>query len=314
MNSIKKQLSILCTLLFLILLSFLYYNSLSKNNTIQGTDILQIQYPLLLTKIEIRKERDTIILSQKESSWTINNTFIADESFISILLQTLHLNRVKQEVSQKINTQELFANTIKVILKNQEQTISSFFITGNKTKTETYLQLENTSKIYKIEIPGYNSYVAGIFELTENQWRNRIIFQSDARTLISLKVVNLLDSIHNVSLSFKKDHIEVANIKEIDSIALSNYLSHFNQFYTNEYISAGQKNEYDSIMKTQALYSISIQDIDSNKNTIIHVFSPLHNNTYHILKDDKGYYSLCESKRIKQILVNNSYFSKKKGL
>ena len=311
MNPIKKQLFILSILLFLLLPSFLYYNFFSQNKTIQGTDILQITDPLILTEIEIQKEKDTIILSQKKNKWTINNTFLADESLITLLLQTLHLNRVKQEISKNIKKQESFSSTIKIYLKNQQQTISSFFIYENTTKTETYLQLENTTKIYKIEIPGYNNYVAGIFELTENQWKNRIIFQSDARTLQSLKIHNFLDSIDDTHIFFNKNYMEVAKIKNIDSVALSNYLSYFEYFYTNEYISIGQKNEYDSIMKTQPLYSISLQDIDNNKNKIIYVFYPLSHDKYTILKDDKGYYSLCESKRIEKILVKNSYFTKK---
>ena len=53
-----------------------------------------------------------------------------------------------------------------------------------------------------VNIPGYESYVAGIFEIPTNDWRDRTIFSTNYRTLQKLEVQYAQFPEYNFSIEF----------------------------------------------------------------------------------------------------------------
>ena len=52
----------------------------------------------------------------------------------------------------------------KVSILHNDRLIRQFYSIGNDQKTKSYFKAVPEGKIYEVHIPGYNVYIAGMFE------------------------------------------------------------------------------------------------------------------------------------------------------
>jgi len=134
-------------------------------------------------------------LARQGNQWVLNNRYAVDVNIIRVLLSVLQQVQVQRPVAaaQAAQVNQLLATSgVQVQLNNaQGQVLGAFTAGGNNLKTRSYFKAQGgggNAPAYVVNLPGYNSFVAGIFTIPENDWRQRRVFPADPRQLTSFAV------------------------------------------------------------------------------------------------------------------------------
>jgi hypothetical protein len=290
----------------LLLIAGTWWAGRPSETSIVGYDLLELSDTTKISRIEMISAENSVVLSKANNNWMVNDKYKVDRSIRNFLVGVLKLVRVKREVgpSQLAEVKQWMATGRKVIISGEQGVLTEFTATGNPSKTESYFTVAGDSKVYQVELPGYPNYVSGIFEFTENQWRNRLLFSSDWRSIQSLTVDYADDQKKDVTIAFDKTTLKVVDLPEADTLVLENYIQQYESFFTNEFISKGQIPVYDSLMNTTPVATIRLRDIDSAKNMELDVYPGPADQPYVLLKDEAGNYSVCDAGRIRSLLIS----------
>jgi hypothetical protein len=290
----------------LLLIAGTWWAGRPSETSIVGYDLLELSDTTKISRIEMISAENSVVLSKANNKWMVNGKYKVDRSIRNFLVGVLKLVRVKREVgpSQLAEVRQWMATGRKVIISGEQGVLAEFTATGNPSKTESYFTLAGDSKVYQVELPGYPNYVSGIFEFTENQWRNRLLFSSDWRSIQSLTVDYADDQKKDVTIAFDKTTLKVVDLPEADTLVLENYIQQYESFFTNEFISKGQIPVYDSLMDATPVATIRLRDIDSAKNTELDVYPGPADQPYVLLKDETGNYSVCDADRVRSLLIS----------
>ncbi len=307
MHTNKKLAISLGVLLVLILAT--WQMSKPTGNSLVGLDLLNIADTSQIVRVEVlpneASQGQPVALERSGKDWQVNGKYKADPSIVRALMGRLQLSRVKRKVGpsgrQEVSEWLRKGKKIKVGFENGEEVV--FVSGGNPANTASFFQMEGSEDVYQVEVPGYSLYISGIFELTENQWRHRLLFSSDWRSIQALTVDYTSPGRDDVEIYFDKTTLKVRGPEPTDTTALENYIVNFESFYTNEFIGEGQIPLYDSLMQTEPIATIRLRDIDSSKNTNLSIFPRPGASPYTLLADEKGNYSVVDAPRIEKLLV-----------
>ena len=78
---------------------------------------------------------------------------------------------------------------VKISLYHTDELLQEFLAGGNSAKTQAYFKKPSEKESFLMDIPGYRVYASGIFELEENGWRDKYVFNFNWRNFQSLKSV-----------------------------------------------------------------------------------------------------------------------------
>jgi len=134
----------------------------------------------LVDQVVLRSKEDTITLKYVGSEWKVNEVHPADRNRIMVLFATLQQAEPRRPVASSLKdsiADVMTSQGIHVSLYIENELVQELVVGGNLAKTETYFKKVTTDESYVMNIPGYRTYVGGIFELDEGGWRDRHIFR-----------------------------------------------------------------------------------------------------------------------------------------
>jgi hypothetical protein len=158
---------------------------------------------------------------------------------------------------------------VKITLKKDGELLKEYFVVGNPAKSETYFHLEGNDW-YVVTIPGYRVYVASIFELTENDWREKRIFNFNWQNFKSLRASFAGQASEDFTINAQKQYISIDGI-EADTTKLLGYLDAVLQMSSDKILSGEEAKQYDSLFNADPSVTISIFDI-ANREWRLSVF------------------------------------------
>ncbi len=245
-------------------------------------------------QIIIAGSEEPIRIQRAGGQWTLNEDHQVDEGMRRLLLSIL------QRVSVRKLVDAIPSDSVAVSITggiNKE-----FLVFSNPTKTRTYFHLPASGQSYEVEIPGYNEYLGGIFELSENQWRDRMVMDENWRSIKSLVLDYEEPDLSDISITFNGQFFVVEGVSAIDSSQVVDYLNQFQVFEVNEIISANKFPVYDSLSRTTPLATLTINSIRSEDPRQLFFFPPIGNAPYQLITNPKGELMVLESNRVNQIL------------
>lgn len=238
-------------------------------------------------------------LSKSSGQWLVNDKYPMDPSLNRLLLSIFQRVRVKKPV----DALQIDATTVKVSGSKP----MTFDVWGNATKTKTYFSLQGQEEVYEMHIPGYNEYLGGLFELTANQWRNRLLLNASWRTIQRLELDYAQGE--DLTLFFDKDFFQVEGIAPIDSNAVVDYLNQFQYFQGNEWVSVEELPQYDSLAQKPALATLSVETLEMKDPILLEIFPALPGDRFQLVKTYDDGLILIDRKRVAQILQKPEDFS-----
>ncbi|HLF36277.1 MAG TPA: hypothetical protein VI583_18670, partial [Cyclobacteriaceae bacterium] len=135
-----------------------------------------IEDTVSVSRIVIEGEDFINTLERTGGIWKINEKYPADNSMVRVLMAVLHEVRVHRKAPRQMLfeiTEGMKSKGIKVSVYDRQDLIHSFIAWGNGTSVSYFKEDESDPLV--VHLPGYNSYVTGIFEVKENDWRDRLI-------------------------------------------------------------------------------------------------------------------------------------------
>src|SRR5258708_14821 len=259
----RKNIRLLLSLIAMILLIVVFFVlSNSKNNSSIDKAIFQIANLEKVERITIQSSKEKIELKFNGTKWLVNGTYEADRQMITVLFAALKQVEAKRKVASSIQDSvktEINKNGIKVSCYEGEALAKEFWSEGNLLKSETYFQLSDGIP-YVVTIPGYRVYVASVFEVPTNNWRDKRVFNFNWQNFKSLEAVFPADQKQNFKASFQNKFFGIEGISA-DTTKLNNFLDAVSLLRADRILTNDQAKADDSLTSHPPFETITIQDI-----------------------------------------------------
>ena len=143
----------------------------------------------LIDKITLSSSHGNVELKFNGAKWIVNTNHPVDPQLATVFFATILQAEPKRKITGSMADSienKIRKRGIRVVLWEGEKKEKEFWVCSNDQKTETYFQFEGDTP-YLVAIPGYRVQVASIFELTENGWRDKKIFNFNWQNFKKLK-------------------------------------------------------------------------------------------------------------------------------
>jgi hypothetical protein len=293
-----KNLTLLGVSLLLIIFNLWLFNlKPALVNLSFNPDLFMIRDTTRIEKFQFHSKILDHYFSRQEG-WKINNKFPSDPNLRKMLFTVSKRVKVSRaltgnEKEQLLKRNEEMGTSVILTVDGDER---SYSVVGNANKTKTYF-IEN-QEVYQVDIPGYQDFLASIYELKRDQWRDRLVFNGNWRTIQKMEVIYPEKSDKNLLIRFKETFYEVDDLTQIDSSAVVAYLNQFEYMQANERISFGFSPAYDSLAQTPPEVIISLLDIKYKLPREIRIFPQLPGQNIRLIMDQDDELMIFESKRI----------------
>lgn len=235
----KKNIILLSVWLVLVLVTILAYNynPYDRKSTSFDKDLFAVgNANQTISRIELKGSDFENVLQKTGNYWTVNNEFRLDASMQQVFFKLLEQVSIQRPITGE-NAQNIKQNVldsgVQVNLYGDNEIISTYKVGGDFEAMKSYF-IEG-EKVYLMQLPGYQSYVAGIFEVPENDWRDRVIFEGIWQDMVSLKI-NRPDQTP-VEFKYENRLLRIQN-KKADSAEVMNFVERFNYFFVDQFLPA----------------------------------------------------------------------------
>jgi hypothetical protein len=304
-RNIRLLVGLVISSLALILVIYL---SARENIDVVDKQLFQVEDQTEINKVVIKPaQSEKVELGFEGGRWRVNNSYDADQQMIKILFATLLQTEPRREVAATI--QDSISNHIRatgneVELYANNEVVKHFWVGGNDRKTETWFQLPNDVP-YIVQVPGYRLYVASVFELAANDWRDKRIFNFNWQNFKSLETRFAQQSNQDFTISIVNQLYVINEVAVADTTKLSTYLESVFNLQADQFLATSGK--YDSLLTTTPVYSISVKDI-ANRVYQLEVFPQLKGEQVILGRVNSELPALFNPSQITPIARKRSYF------
>jgi hypothetical protein len=273
-----------------------------------------------ITKIFLAdKNGHTITLDRKPiGGWTLNGKYEARQDAVQGLLVTITRVDVKEPVGkQSVDNviKRLAAKAIRCeIYQNGKLTKAYYVGTETQDVTGTYMilmdpeTLEPSAKPFVTYIPGFEGYLTTRYFTDEKGWRDRTVFRYNPNDIKSVKMEVPMKPNESYELTVKGNNdyeVKLLSnnhpLSNIDTMAVKQYLSYFQQLNYESFEVTESQKQIDSTLKEQPINILTVTD---NKGVTNKVTFYTRLARRQGLQDDKGNTIVYDTDRM-DALMNN---------
>lgn len=302
----KKNLRLLVILAVLVVVTVLLY---SIGGERRGTNVETEQFAVAdtaaITRVEISKNQEVTVLSRESGRWLVNDKFSLDEGMRTVLLSVLHRVSVQRPVAEVVQEEvvdNLQQEGYRVSVYAGNQRLMEYQAGGDREANVTYFKKPEEATPYVVHLPGYESYVAGLFEITENDWRDRIIMATDWNFIDSLRLIYPQNPESSFSIVFRNQQYQVPEVAEADTSILYNFMDQVSYILADRYIDRQEFPLYDSLSQTDPLAILKVKEIADNDADQVLFYPPLPGDDFLLGKTGEQLI-LFELNRMRNILI-----------
>lgn len=276
----KKNIVLLSVWIGLVLLTILAYsyNPYERKSTSFEKDLFAVENAnQTISRIELNGQGFSNTLEKSGNSWSVNEEYLLDASMQQVffkLLEQISIQRpIVGENSVEIK-QNVLDSGVQVNIYDNENLLNSFTVGGNFQAMRSYFV--KGEDVYLVQLPGYQSYVAGIFEVPENDWRDRVVFEGIWQDMVSLKI----NRPNKKEVEFKYDDrlLRIQN-QQADTVEVMNFVERFNYFFVDQFL----PEDHIALQKKESFDKagiIEIEGLDKDKSLRLELFKNPEFNAY----------------------------------
>lgn len=197
----------------------------------------------------------------KSGHWMINGKYKAAPVLMDVLLTTIRNVEMLRPLSQNeaVTARESFDKRgRKVSVFVNGELYKTYFLgddaTGNKG---TYLQMEGGDP-YVAYLRGFNGFLSPRYDVTENEWRDRLLFSCQPFQIKSLKLLYSRMPAENVELTLSSEGLQLAGATYFDTSAAFQVISSFRRVFAERYLDRFPARQKDSLLKAGSEYTIEL--------------------------------------------------------
>jgi hypothetical protein len=245
--------------------------------------------------------------------WRINDRYEADRQLVDVFFATMERAMPKRPVAilQRDSVlKRLEEKGTRVSLFEGPTLRKQFLAGGNAEKTEAYFSQGKNEQAYVMTIPGYRVYVSQIFELDENGWRDKRIFNFNWRNFKTLTVKFPAEPSADFEFVRNGSVFNVVGVEQADTTRANAFLDDIIKLAADQVVVPGTSRTYDSLVKTKPVCSMVILDI-ANRTLSLDLFAPVRGDNKVVGRAFGGETVLFDRKKTFPVLKKRSYFQRK---
>ncbi len=315
----KKNIRLLVVLLGLSLLTVATY-FLGGRETKSDVDknLFHLEDLSTIDAFELKyADGQSMTLTYDIGSWKINDSVEADRTKIDILFAILDQVQVRRPVSkaqQEEIEKQLAESGVQVKVYSGEQLDMAFVAGGNVGKTLAYFKplSEDPTIPYVVNIPGYRNYVSGLFEMNQEEWRDKLVFGTTNWSTLEQVTVRYPDiDSAGFEIVYDERNYTIAGMPKPDTTKLFDFLDNVSYLKVNRYIDIENTPTYDSLSRGTHMASIKVQDL--GKEGVELLFFPYHAGGQFALGsiNDKDW-ALFDARQVRALLLHRQDFREEK--
>ncbi len=309
----KKNLRLLAILSILIVAAvILALTGKSTSKLDVDRDIFSYDDPSQIDAVILERNNTSDTLAFINGQWMLNGKYKADPQRISVLFAILKQAKVRRRAARtQLDSLQTWIDQKGVEARFYEGTdlVKSFEVSGNEERGITYYRESSGEPVYLMEIPGYRSYLAGIYELDENGWRYPRVYDFNWRNLKDVHVEYPKNSDSGFDISSKEGFYSVNQIEETDTTKLTNFLDDLSLLYVNDFLFPAEITRYDSL-KDVLEAQITVRDVGDNE-YLMEVLGTLPGKSEILIRIDSSQYALAQYDALRKIMRPRKFFVKK---
>ncbi len=246
-----------------------------------------------------------VVLKFDGTRWMANE-YVADRNMVDVLFATIAQAEPKRPLATSLRdsvSNTIRSNGVHVSLFSEGSVVKEFYAGGNTQKTQAYFLGADETPYYML-IPGYRVYVSGVFELKENDWRDKYVFGFNWRNFKSLSV-SFPDQPHqNFEVSNQDKFFGIVGVKT-DTTRLNDFLDRVSLLTVDQYVNENPATD------NQAIFNISVFVIGDREYKL--ALFPMRENTQYqgLINESSG--ALFSATKINSLLKGKDYYILKDG-
>ncbi len=227
-----------------------------------------------------RNGNNVVLKRNDKGTWILNDSFPPRPEMIKNIMEAIFSLSVKSRVPKAgfnnvINDLASGAIKCEIYLKDHQEPFKVYYVGGHTADAlGTLMMIENSSVPFVMEIPGFNGYLTPWYNPKLEIWKEPIIFRYQADQIRRLSVSYPAFPEKSFILEnengrfFLKNPVEQKIYRDIDSVAVDNYLALYQQVFYE--VIEGNLTVYqkDSLLLSPSLSEIEIESKDGEKKRI----------------------------------------------
>jgi hypothetical protein len=308
MQEKRNKLLLISLTVMLSLIVFFLWRGGTSGQTDLDKDFFNIEDYKAIDRVILESPQGKRELKFNGTRWKVNQEYDADRNMISVLFATLEQAKAKRKISgtkkDSLNA-VILSSGVKVSLYAGQSLQQEFYAGGNGAKTQGYFFDPGQKEAYVMEIPGYRVYVSGIFEVDENGWRDKYVFNFNWRNFTGLEVNFPNKPSENFKVSVSKDFFGIEGM-DADTAKLNTFLDHVSLLTVDRY--SNDVAMRDSLAKIEPQMSIIVSDV-ANRSYKLDVFATGNTDVAGLVPENQlAYFNL---RKIQAIVRPRSFFKKR---
>lgn len=293
-----------------VLLHFIPKN---KNTSVEKISLFQISDTSAVTKITINSKSLNNTLERTDDGWILNDKIKADENIIMVLLAVMKEVEILRKVPQRQVEEEgtsFDERGIDVRFYAGNDLLKSFVANANETKTLSIFKSRD-GDYYVVNLPGYDSFVTGIFEIAEIDWKDRLIIDASPVRLQQLAVRYFDEPARGFTVDVKSNIPIISGVSDLDTLKLMDYLDQFQYFQADSYINISDEPRYDSLLKARPYVEFSFKNLGRIDEQTLTFYPKIEGENMILAVTSEGEHALFNYRRIGGIFQSKEFFTKR---
>lgn len=308
----KQNIRLLIVLSFMIVaILLLQFSKRSSSNLGIERNIFQLDDQQEITDVYLQSERLENHFKFQNGRWALNDTLLLDQSMRDVFFSVLSKVEVRKPVvaSAKDSLVNLLKSSgTRTRITFGDETIRDYWVGGNQELELSWMMDSQKQIPYQVHIPGYQSYLAGIFSVPATDWRSRFIFNLNFALLKNI-AIEYAGSEEKLRLNYSNSFFTIPGT-DTDSLKVANFLDNLAFLQADRFIETNElDSEYVSLLENNLIYAtIRLKKI-SGEDKSITFYKHLPNKRFVLAKIDDGSLALFNFERIKGIFKTSRDFN-----
>ena len=266
-------------------------------------NIYKVSDQTKIDRVVFASPTDTVEVAYLEQRWKVNGRHKADRNLITALFATVYQAIAKREVAPSLadSVARLVASEgTYVSLFEQGELRKAFWVHGSPATNETWFQLDG-GKPHVVTIPGYRVYIASVFQLGEDVWRDKRVFDINWQNFRVCESAFLAAPADGFSVRLVGAALEVPDVPALDTARVASYLDAVSLLMAERFVSKLTP-PWDSLARTQPFHRTVLTDV-AGRQHLLELFAPLPEQRSLLAQNGQGEYMLIAFQDARAILV-----------
>jgi hypothetical protein len=282
---------------------FLQFSKRNSSNLGVEKTIFQLHDQQEITDVYLKSEQAENHFKFQNGRWALNDTLLLDQSMRDVFFSVLSKVEIRKPVVESAKDSLinfLLSTGVHTTITYGAEIIKEYWVGGNPELEVSWIMDSQNQIPYQVHIPGYQSYLAGIFNVPAKDWRSRFIFNLNFALLNNIEI-EYAQSDESLEMNYANGFFSIPGVTA-DSTKIADLLDNLAFLQADHFVETEElDNDYDSLLKNNMVYAtIRLKKISGDDKSIT-FYNHLQNKRFILAKIDDGSLALFDYERIKGI-------------